>query len=830
MEEKTVTCDGDSQQQEDKQKISSTYNNGSDGNHPSAVECLRLKNNLMEILEELKMRRINDKENEERIKKADQEKYDLSRKCEAETQKLNESKEQFQKQIQDADRKCRERLSQTEEQLKQQKVFKDCTEKEINGLKDEIRNLEVVKYTLEKDLKEQERKLQLHVQSSEQHLNQLTETEHRFKALQLQCKQLSEAQAQLEDSVQHAVRHNQALLYINEHQKCILNEEKHHVSSLQSQLLEVKSHLQKKPDETSLQQYQMEIASLNQKIERLKAEKEGSSKEINECAAKYEKVSQLLQNTHKLLEHQIEIAEIHKKNASQQKTLIQQQQGELAEVKGELEEVKDKALLLRDQHKEEAEEWRKKTSQLQNELSEIKEDLEEQKKRCADLEDLNTTWSNQNIQLTEQLQFTKEQLNKPRQDQILQTELCLMKMVENESQVEVISTDSSVQTMSVPQRTNSTQTPAPELTVSKTQTNNPALANSSSQTERVEIQSVSVQAEIIKYNSKERLFCQSLSSANRSCKSVGQQPPVEVKTLCSQSNAVTLSDSQTLQISVSQSDSQLSAVTSQSMQTEPDQLQNPNCQHTSEYIDLAKTEDVNQRETAQQLPENGTLGENQENITNRSQVIQSYAIRRQSFQLLENTTSDEDKSIDQVTPVFKGVVDDKTSLICDKSMSTETLKHHSEMETDNLTKELLQNQVTHTETSEASTVKIDVHPTPSLATPIDRDQVSCDGLVVSRQDANDPAIDSTVPNDPDKSCVSPRSPGGSRLKLSLSRPKTLLTTPYLKSKEEDDVGREACKLSGKQTSSTMEQLDILLNSPMSDNQKDETGHQSLNYL
>lgn len=158
-------------------------------------------------------------------------------------------------------------------------------------------------------------------------------------------------------------------------------------------------------------------------------------------------MSQLLQDTHKLLEHQIEIAEIHKKNASQQKTLIQQQQGELAEVKGELQGVKDKAMLLRDQHKEEAEEWRKKvkkkfyessfpqncymmynvlsclqdllrsfpafilahlqTSQLQNELSEIKEDLEEQKKRCADLEDLTTTWSNQNIQLTEQLQFTK---------------------------------------------------------------------------------------------------------------------------------------------------------------------------------------------------------------------------------------------------------------------------------------------------------------------------------------------------------------------------------------------------------------------------------------
>lgn len=381
-------------------------------------------------------------------------------------------------------------------------------------------------------------------------------------------------------------------------------------------------------------------------------------------------------------------------------------------------------------------------------------------------------------------------------------------MVDSESQVEVISTDSSVQTMSVPQKTNSTQTPAPELTVSKTQTNNPALANSSSQTVRVETQGVSVQAEIIKYNSKERLFCQSLSSANRSCKSAGRQSPVEVQTLCSQSNAVSSSDSQTLQsslsVSNSQSDSQLSAVTSQPMQTEPDQLQNPNSQHTSEYTDLAKTGDVNQRETAQRLPQTEASEEDQENI-NRSQVVQSNTVRRQSFQLFGNTTSDVNKSVDQVIAVSRGLVDDKTSLICDKSMSTETLKHHSEMETANLTKELLQNQVIHKETSEAR-VQIDVHPTPSLATPIDRDQVSCDGLVISRQDANNPTIDSTVPtndpatdstvptNNPDKSCVSPRSPGGSRLKLSLSRPKTLLTTPTLKSKKEDAVGSEACNV------------------------------------
>jgi hypothetical protein len=58
-------------------------------------------------------------------------------------------------------------------------------------------------------------------------------------------------------------------MYINEHQKCVIEEEKAHSHSLQSQLLQVKSLLQKKPDETSQHQYQQEILFLNQRLERV---------------------------------------------------------------------------------------------------------------------------------------------------------------------------------------------------------------------------------------------------------------------------------------------------------------------------------------------------------------------------------------------------------------------------------------------------------------------------------------------------------------------------------------------------------------------------------
>ena len=75
-------------------------------------------------------------------------------------------------------------------------------------------------------------------------------------------------------------------------------------------------------------------------------------------------MSKLLQDTHQLMEHQIELVEIHKRNSSQQKLVISRQQEELDQVKGELLEVKDNIALLKEQHKEDAEEWREKVLKI----------------------------------------------------------------------------------------------------------------------------------------------------------------------------------------------------------------------------------------------------------------------------------------------------------------------------------------------------------------------------------------------------------------------------------------------------------------------------------
>jgi hypothetical protein len=73
-------------------------------------------------------------------------------------------------------------------------------------------------------------------------------------------------------------------------------------------------------------------------------------------------VFQTLQNTHQLLERQIEIVEITKKNSSQQKLVIDQQQKALEDVRGELWDVQNKLSAQGGQHREAVEEWRQKVS------------------------------------------------------------------------------------------------------------------------------------------------------------------------------------------------------------------------------------------------------------------------------------------------------------------------------------------------------------------------------------------------------------------------------------------------------------------------------------
>lgn len=373
-----------------------------------------------------------------------------------------------------------------------------------------------------------------------------------------------------------------------------------------------------------------------------------------------------------------------------------------------------------------------------------------------------------------------------------------MNMVEQGSQVEVNSADAAVQTDSVPPKSSSTQTPVPELTVSRTQTSNPALANSSCQTERVGVQSVSVQAEIIKYNSKERLFCQSLSSASSVWRSLSQEPPAEGQTgsenYCQstiQATPMSETSSQPLQeLSVCDTGTQSSSNDShQTVVTDICQPPDPDSQSPVEYPDRTTTVNsaVNPVTTEQQAtgPDDEPVSNNIQMDVSIHQVEPSNDNQRRTFQLPENTSktqgitereacdqssqenstvmvSKREELLSQENLVLHKATEDGPSLMDDNAISAATLNLKTQPEIK----------------AKFERVEIDSNDVTNPA-PVVQNQADS-GEVCKARDKRDQSVDQTsnsadLSSDPAKTCVSPRSPGGSRLRLSLSRLKTSKT-------------------------------------------------------
>lgn len=105
-------------------------------------EYLQLQRMLLEIVEELKLRRHNDKENEERIQALMRENYELAKKYDGEQKKSSSLEEQYQKQVQEVRFQYEEKLTNLHEEMHKFEVVSSCKDEEITTLKEEIRNLQ----------------------------------------------------------------------------------------------------------------------------------------------------------------------------------------------------------------------------------------------------------------------------------------------------------------------------------------------------------------------------------------------------------------------------------------------------------------------------------------------------------------------------------------------------------------------------------------------------------------------------------------------------------------------------------------------------------------
>uniref|UniRef100_A0A8B9XY76 Coiled-coil domain containing 73 n=1 Tax=Bos mutus grunniens TaxID=30521 RepID=A0A8B9XY76_BOSMU len=245
-----------------------------------SIQLLDFKTSLLEALEELRMRREAETQYEEQIAKIIMETQEL--KWQKET--LQNQKDTLAKQHKEAmavfKKQLQMKMCALEEEKGKFQLATEIKEKEIEGLKETLKTLQVSKYSLQKKVSEMEQKVQLHLLAKEDHQKQLNEIEKYYTIITGQFGLVKENHEKLEQNVQEAIQLNKRLSALNKKQESEINSLKKELKTVTSDLIKTKvtCQQQKMGAENNLTIKEQKFQELE---ERLKMELE-LNKKINE--------------------------------------------------------------------------------------------------------------------------------------------------------------------------------------------------------------------------------------------------------------------------------------------------------------------------------------------------------------------------------------------------------------------------------------------------------------------------------------------------------------------------------------------------------------------
>ncbi|KAL5014828.1 hypothetical protein ScPMuIL_009098 [Solemya velum] len=442
-----------------------------------------LRSAAIEIVEELKLRRRNDAENEGRLHGLIKEKYDLERKLDNCSTRTVDLKDQHLKETRDVKKRLEEKLQSLAEEVKQHEVHRDCSEREAKALKDEVRNLQLTNYSLEKQLREQEHKLQLQTSSSEQHLDQLSTLEQKCKSLSGLCHEMSESQQQLEKNVSEAVKLNKTLMYVNDHQKCIVEQQKTDITSLRDQVVQLNVKIQSQPvQETTHLKLEQEVVTLNQQILAGELMKETLAKEVGEYREKYQANIESLKDAHSIIERHLQCLQTHKEEADDLKEQLNQKDKLVSELKGGLDQANKDLTVEKSQFTHAVDTWREEEEKLKGNLREVSELLAKATRAQSEVEELNSKWSTENMELHQQVATLRKKLEIEKIDEAMQTVLGMLNTSDEFCQTQIQCQTAQSQTDAQNSRACCTQTDALNPRACYTQTITASYSNSACQT------------------------------------------------------------------------------------------------------------------------------------------------------------------------------------------------------------------------------------------------------------------------------------------------------------------------------------------------------------
>ncbi|XP_027437351.2 coiled-coil domain-containing protein 73 isoform X4 [Zalophus californianus] len=332
---------------------SSTFALQSSSETMFSIQLLDFKTSLLEALEELRMRREAETQYEEQIGKII-----------VETQELKWQKLQM-------------KMCALEEEKGKYQLATEIKEKEIEGLKETLKALQVSKYSLQKKVSEMEQKVQLHLLAKEDHQKQLNEIEKYYGMITGQFGLVKENHEKLEQNVQEAIQLNKRLSALNKKQESEICSLKKELKQVTSDLIKSKVTCQHKMGEENIH-LTIKEQKFQELQERLTMELELNKKineEITHIQEEKKDIIISFQHMQQLLQHQTQVS-----TELEAKLKVLKENNQTLERDNELQREKvkeneEKFLNLQNEHEKALGTWKKHVEELNGEINEIKNEL-----------------------------------------------------------------------------------------------------------------------------------------------------------------------------------------------------------------------------------------------------------------------------------------------------------------------------------------------------------------------------------------------------------------------------------------------------------------------
>ncbi|XP_033640127.1 rootletin-like isoform X2 [Asterias rubens] len=381
-------------------------------NKPPQIDFLQFQNNFFECIEELKICRTREAENDVKINQLVSAQHDYHQTINEEKSKMSVLLEKHSEELCEQRRLHEESLHQLEAEKNKLSLASESMVKEMKELKNDIKTLQLTKYSLDKTIKDQDQRLQMQGSVRSTHLSKMTELEVLGRDIMKQYNLVAEQLKRLEVNVKEAQELNSRLTFINEHQSCSSQFYKEDLKTKTDELIRLKALLEGRPNLEGVEIKRMQ-SKLKQSQQQVK-QKETHCRHLLEqleVARRTNKTSlEALARSQQLAERHLVSSDKNTELASSLSMTVGNLEKEIIQLHGCLRRVEEELRLEKQKKVEIVNECQIQEESLKTKLRAKEDENQGLIKDREHLEELNSSWSKNNNDLIQEIQDLKKQL------------------------------------------------------------------------------------------------------------------------------------------------------------------------------------------------------------------------------------------------------------------------------------------------------------------------------------------------------------------------------------------------------------------------------------